>query len=224
MPQEVRKKCAWREPAIDTITRELGGDFTEEDKHPMSYLQWILASFLALVLVLPAPGQVPNHVRNGSFENPKNTWVNTTCNYMALTAGSTTIPQWAVTSDTVNEIVWAFAPTCDGVSAAAGKYFVDLSGFGGDSPNGGVQQIVKKLTPGQQYSFSIAVVGTVPLVTVDGVPLALTPGTPFKRGTTLWTPETGSFTAQATAAALIIQNPQPGAQIVFIDKVAIRAQ
>jgi hypothetical protein len=70
----------------------------------------------------------------------------------------------------------------------------------------------------------MAVVDTVPLVTVDGVPLALTPGTPFMRGSTRWIPETGSFTAQSTTALLVLRNPQPGAQIVFVDKVAVLAQ
>ncbi len=190
----------------------------------MKNQQWVPVCLLTALLVLSAQAQNPNLVRNGSFENPRNTWLDTNCNYMALLSGATSIPHWTVTSDTVNEIVWALSPTCDGYSAAAGKFFLDLSGFGADSPNGAVQQTVKNLTPGAQYSFSIAAAGIVPLVTVDGVPLALSPGTPFKRGTTVWTPETGAFTAQAATAQLVIRNPQAGARVVFVDKVAIRAQ
>ena len=190
----------------------------------MTYRQWIVAALLTVAAALPARGLNPNLVHNGSFENPKGTWVDTNCNYMSLLAGSTAVPGWTVTSDTINEVVWAMSPTCDGYSAAAGKFFLDLTGFGGDSPNGAVQQTVKKLTAGTQYSFSIAVVGTVPLVTVDGVALALTPGTPFKRGTTVWTPENGAFTAQGSSAVLVIRNPTPGTQMVFVDKVAVRAE
>ena len=188
----------------------------------MKYRQWALAAFLVAATALPVYSLNPNLVRNGSFENPKFTWTDTTCNYMSLLAGSTAIPGWTVTSDTVNEIVWAMSPTCDGFTAGAGKFFLDLTGFGGDSPNGAVKQTVKKLSAGQQYAFSIAVVGAVPLVTVDGAPLALTPGTPFKKGSTTWTPESGAFTAQSSSALLVIRNPQPGLQVVFIDKVAVR--
>ena len=189
----------------------------------MNSWRWTILFLFAVSGVVPASSQNPNLVRNGSFENPKSTWVNTSCNYMSLLAGATDIPHWTVTPDTINEIVWAFAPTCDGNSAAAGNYFLDLSGFGGDSPNGAVQQTVKNLIPGQQYSFSMAVVASVPLVTVDGVSLALTAGKPFRRRSTTWVPEIGAFTAQSTTAALVLRNPQPGAQIVFVDKVAIRA-
>jgi len=195
----------------------------------MRYQEWIFVTLLALAAVFPASGQQaaqpPNLVPNGSFENTKLTWVNTNCNYMALLAGATAIPKWTVTPDTVHEIVWAMTPTCDGFTAAAGKFFVDLSGFGGDSPNGAATQTIKKkFVAGQQYTFSLAVVGAVPLVTIDGAPISLTAGTPFKKGTTIWTPETGTFTAQSVNAVLTIRNPQPGLQVVFIDKVAIRAR
>lgn len=168
--------------------------------------------------------QYPNLVRNGSFENKKSTWVNTSCNYMALVAGSNAIPRWIVTPDTVNEIVWAMTPTCDGFTAGAGNLFLDLTGFGGDSPNGGVQQSLKTVSVGQQYSVSLAVVGTVPLVTVDQVAVALTPGPTFKKGSTVWTYQNGTFIAASSNPVLRIQNPQPGAQIAFVDKVAVRAQ
>lgn len=195
----------------------------------MRYPRWTLITLVVARTLVPAYGQDatlnPNLVGNGSFENPKLTWVNTSCNYMSLLAGSTAIPRWTVTPDIVNEIVWAMSPTCDGFTAAAGKFFLDLTGFGGDSPNGAVSQTIKKkLVVGQSYSFSVAVVGAVPLVTVDGAPITLTAGSPFKKGTTIWTPENGTFTAQAVSAVLTIRNPQPGLQVVFVDKVAIRAQ
>ena len=83
-----------------------------------------------------------------------------------------------------------------------------------------VTQTIKKFVTGWTYTLSIYVVGAVPLVTIDGAPISLTAGTPIKKGTTIWTPETGTFAAQADTAVLTIRNPQPGSQIVFIDKVS----
>jgi len=166
----------------------------------------------------------PNLVRNGSFENPKNTWMDTTCNYMSLLAGAATIPGWTVTGSTVNEIVWAMTPTCDGHTAAAGTFFLDLTGFGSDSPNGAVQQMLKNLTVGQVYTFTMDIItdSAPPTVTVDGSIITLTAGKAFKRGTDLWTPEKGTFTAESANPLLLIQNG--GVQIGFLDNVAVKAQ
>ena len=166
----------------------------------------------------------PNLVHNGGLENPKHTWMDTTCNYMALYAGSTAIPGWTVSASTVNEIVWAMTPTCDGHRAAAGSFFVDLTGFGSDSPNGAVQQTLKNLVAGHVYNFSMDVITDrmPPLVTIDGLAITLKAGKPFKRGTDIWTPETGSFTARSSDPVLEIQNQ--AYQVEFIDSVIVRAQ
>jgi len=185
-----------------------------------------IAVFAAAYGQMDAPATVTNFVRNGSFENTKNTWMDTTCNYMSLSAGSTAIPGWTVTASTTNEIVWAMTPTCDNHTAASGTFFLDLTGFGADSPYGGVQQTLHNLTIGQTYKLSldVEVVGELPLVTVGNAPVSLTAGKPFTKGSDTWTPEKGTFTAQATTAVLVIQNQQSGQQIDFIDNVAVRAQ
>jgi hypothetical protein len=166
----------------------------------------------------------PNLVRNSSFENPKRTWIDTRCNYMALAAGSTAIPQWTVSTSTVNEIVWAMTPTCDAHTAAGGTFFLDLTGFGGDSPNGTVQQRLQKLIVGHTYNFSMYVItdSRPPLVTVDGVPVTLTAGKPIKKGSDIWTPQNGTFTAESVNPVLMIQNQ--AIQIEFVDRVVVRAQ
>src|ERR1051326_6955570 len=125
---------------------------------------------------------------------------------MSLPAGSTAIPGWTVTASTTNEIVWAMTPTCDSHTAVAGTFFLDLTGFGGDSPFGGVQQTLHNLTIGQTYkvSLDVEVAGALPLVSVANTPVSLTPGKPFTKGSDIWTPEHGSFTAQATTAVLVI--------------------
>ena len=193
----------------------------------MRNLHFVFLTVLLLVTLSGAFAQeVPvraNLVHNGSFENLKNTWLDTNCNYMSLLAGSAAIPGWTVTHGTTNEIVWAMTLTCDGHTAADRTFFLDLTGFGGDSPNGGVQQRVRDLTIGQEYAFSVDVItsGSLPLVSVDGAPVTLTPGKPFIKGSDSWTPERGTFTAQSSNPLLTIENQQPGQQILFVDNVVV---
>jgi hypothetical protein len=61
----------------------------------------------------------------------------------------------------------------------------------------------------------------LPLVTVGSATVTLTAGTPFTVGSTVWTPETGTFTALSSNPLLTIMNQQAGEQIDFIDNVAI---
>jgi hypothetical protein len=162
-------------------------------------------------------------VQNGSLEDLNSQFTNTTLNYMSLFAGSTAIADWTVSSATANEIVWAKTPTGDGQSAADGTFFVDLTGFGSDSPNGAIEQTLLNLIIGQQYAFSmdVDVVRSLPLVSVGGVPVTLAAGVPFTIGSNTWTPETGTFTAGATNPLLKIMNQQTGQQIDFIDNISV---
>jgi hypothetical protein len=55
----------------------------------------------ACLLALQIPAAFgANLVKNGSFENTNGTWVDTTCNYMSLTAGSGAIPGWTAAAAT----------------------------------------------------------------------------------------------------------------------------
>ena len=168
----------------------------------------------------------PNLVKNGSFENTKTTWMDTSCNYMELAAGASTIPHWTVTAATTGKIVWAMTPTCDGYTAASGTYFLDLTGFGSNAPNGGVQQTLANLSVGSTYVFAmdVYVQGSLPLVTVNNAPVSLTAGKPIKKGSTTWTPMQGTFTALSTTPVLVIENQQTGQAIDFIDNVTVRLQ
>ena len=170
------------------------------------------------------PATNPNLVKNPSFENTKKTWQDTRCNYMSLTAGATTIPHWTVSSTTINEIVWAMTPTCDAHTAAAGTFFLDLTGFGGDSPNGAVQQTLQNLTVGHTYNFSIDMItdNLPPLVTIGGITITLTPSRTIKKGNDVWTVEIGTFVAQASSLVLEIQHQ--AFEIGFVDSVIVRAQ
>ena len=143
---------------------------------------------------------------------------------MSLKANSAQIPWWTVTSSTINEIVWGKTLTCDGHTAAAGTYFVDLTGYGSDSPNGAVQQTLNNLTTGHGYNVSLDVIddNLPPLVTVDGAGVTLTKGSTITKGSDVWTIYKGSFTAQSANPVLTIQNQ--GVQLEFVDNVVVTAK
>lgn len=184
----------------------------------------VFSSCIVLALVTSSSARA-GFILNGSLEDLNGTFVNNAANYMALTAGSTAIAGWIVAPGTVNEIAWGMSPTGDNPpqSAADGLFFVDLTGFGSDSPNGAIQQSLNNLIVGQTYSFSMDSVtnGSLPLVTVGAQTVTLSAGTPFTIGNTTWTPETGSFIATATDPLLTIANIQPGQDINFVDNISI---
>jgi hypothetical protein len=168
-----------------------------------------------------------NIVKNGSLENLEGKWTNTRCNYMAVTAGSKAITGWKVTTS-AGELAWAKAPTCDGFRASNRKFFVDLTGFGSDAPNGALQQQLNT-SAGQRYQFSIDVCtcnDASPAVTVGKNTLSLTPGPPFSVGNASWRRLTGTFTGTSRnkAPKLKIMNATRGAQIVLIDHVVVKRQ
>lgn len=158
-------------------------------------------------------------VTNGSFENTAGTFVNTAANYMALSASSTAIPGWTVAPGTVSDIVWGVNPT-DGFTASNGAAFVDLSGFGSNSPNGSVQQSLSTV-PGLQYTFSYDFSGVLSNVSIGTLPLTLTLGPGFNVAGTQWTNAHATFIAPAGSQLLSILNGAPGEQIVFIDNVSV---
>jgi hypothetical protein len=184
---------------------------------------------MTLVLVTLVGGVTParatEFVLNGSVEDLNSKFVNTLDNYMSLTAGATAIADWTVSAGTVNEIVWGKSPTTDGHNAAAGTFFVDLTGFGADSPNGAIEQLLNGLVVGQSYSYSmdleIGFPGGFPLVTVGTSAFLLSSGAPFIVGSDTWTPETGTFIAGSTSEVLKIENVVPGQQIDFIDNISV---
>jgi RHS repeat-associated protein len=177
------------------------------------------ATHLSAQLTVAGSG---NLVQNGSLEDLSGFFVNTESNYMALYAGATTIAGWTVTPSTLNEIVWAQSPTGDTQYAADGTYFVNLTGFGADSPNGAISQQLQ-LISGQQYTFSMdtLVDTTQPAVTIGSMTVALSAGQPFQVYTDLWVPQTGTFVADSANPVLTIANQDPSQQHCYIDNIAI---
>lgn len=187
----------------------------------------VLAAAGALLGTAAAARAASNLVKNGSLENRNGKWTNTRCNYMSVRPGSKAITGWKATAAR-GELAWAKSPTCDGYRAAKGRFFVDLTGFGADAPNGALQQRVRT-SAGKRYSFSIDVCtcndGVLSAV-LGGQTLSLTPGRSFMVGTTSWRHLLGSFRGNPHKPnpKLKIMNATPGAQIVLIDGVVIRRQ
>ena len=180
--------------------------------------------FLLFALVALAPASAASFLENGSLEDPLENFVDTSGNYMQLPAGATAITGWNVSLDTVNNIAWAKSPTVDSFSAADGIFSIDLTGFGAESPNGAIQQSLEGLVSGAEYQFSMdtSVNGLLPIVTVGGITVALTAGTPFGVGSTLWTPQSGSFIADSSNPVITIRNDPLSVQsATFIDNLTL---
>jgi len=179
-----------------------------------------IAAGMALVAVAPDGAQATSLLTNGSFENLDNTWVEDgSSGYMPLYANDTTIPGWTVSPHVENEIVWGKAPDA-GYTAADGSYFLELTGFNNDSPNGAVRQTVS-LTPGQTYMVTFAW-GTSsdadPGVDVDGTDVAthlLTVGG-------VWELLGGSFVAPSDPNPYLeIYNASGGGFALYIDDASL---
>ena len=164
---------------------------------------------------------------NGSLEDLGGNFANTICNnsYMSLTAGSTAISGWTVAPATSGAIVWGNSPTCDGFNAAAGNFFVDLTGAGSNSPNGAIQQSLN-LIGGALYSVSLDLAsfnnGAVS-VTVGAQLVSLSAGGSFVVGNTSWTDYTGSFIGDPAdlSPLLKVALVSPGSTIVFLDNINV---
>jgi hypothetical protein len=65
-------------------------------RHKFAMKRFPLSLFV--LLGFAAPAMANNIVQNGSLENLNATFSNTTCNYMTLGNGSTTIPGWTVST------------------------------------------------------------------------------------------------------------------------------
>jgi hypothetical protein len=184
------------------------------------------AALISAMICVPTPQSVSaaEIVQNGSFEMLSASFVDDGSNYMSLDHGSTTITGWTVSTST-GAIVLGRSPTGDGLSAADGSFFVDLSGFGSSSPDGALNQIVHTVA-GATYTFSMDIGGAnngIVSALVGGKSLTLTSGTPFVVDGTEWVPETAMFVgASLNINPLVtIQNESPGSDIDLIDTVSI---
>ena len=176
------------------------------------------ATVAALAVLWPASGQA-SLLLNGSFEDLNSNFVDQSSGYMALGQGSTAIAGWTVTNATP-DIAWGYGPAAY-YPAADGSYFIDLTGFGADSPAGAIGQHVN-VTQGVNYTVGVSWAtisyGNVG-VRVDGVDLSL--NTPFGNGL-YWTYVEGSFVGGADPNPLLeFYNASPGTASVIIDAASL---
>lgn len=146
---------------------------------------------LGLALAYSSPASAASLLTNGSLEDLNNNFVDQSNGYMGLTAGSTAIAGWTVSPQVTNEIAWGYGPKTF-YPAAEGNYYVDLTGFGDDSPNGAIRQTIS-VTTGAKYTVDLfaGFINDVPVaVDVDGVNVPLT--TPLGVGLN-WTLLQGTF-------------------------------
>ena len=192
---------------------------------PKSAIHVLVAA--ALIASTASQASASSIVLNGSLEELNGSFVNTTCQYMTLGAGSTAIANWTVSASTIGKLAWADTPTCGGFIASHGEFAVDLSGLGlgNNSPNGALEQQLAA-TIGQAYSFSIDLGthnnGDIAVV-VGSELLTLIAGAPFLVGNISWTPYTGTFIATTSNPLLTIASLSD-AEVVFVDNVSIEGQ
>src|SRR5262249_16196088 len=104
--------------------------------------------------------------------------------------------------------------------------FVDLSGFGANSPNGAIQQQLTGMVVNTSYvvSFDLGTfnTGTITVKIGNQPPLTPTnPGLPFTVRNSSWTPCSLTFTELNTTDMLTIMNASPGEMIVNVDNIAV---
>jgi hypothetical protein len=183
---------------------------------------WLGAALgLSLALGMPWSARATSLFTNGSFENLNNTFVNQSNGCMAVYANdSTTIPDWTVSSGTTNEIAW-----CNGTlslfPAADGNFWVDLTGFSSDSPNGAIRQTISVAT-GVHYTidfYASTINDTAIGLDVNGTSIAIT--NPLGVGL-YWTLDQGSFVGGADTSPYVeFYNPTPGANAAIIDLASV---
>jgi len=177
----------------------------------------VLGSLTASTLSLSAA----QFLLNGSLENLNSTFVNTVGNYMALSANSSAISGWTVAPDTMNQIVWAQTPTVDNYNAAEGSFFADLSGFGQNSPNGALQQMLHGLLVGEAYAVSYHYYGTASVIKVGGSIVAFGSSSLDQQGSVPWMHAQGSFVATSSEMMFEVRNGTPNSQISFVDNFSV---
>ena len=172
-----------------------------------------IAAVAALIVFgAVTPVRAVPFVLNGSLEDLDGNFVNDADNFDQLAAGATSIANWTVSAGTTENIAWGQTVTGDGRSAPFGDFFIDLSGFGSESPNGAIEQLLSGLLIGGTYNISLFSSGTIPLVTVGGAVVALSSGSSVVAGIDTYTQLTGTFDAGASNLLLKIANDTPAPQ------------
>jgi hypothetical protein len=164
-------------------------------------------------------------VTNGSFENTNSTFIDNAPandNTMALSVGATSVTGWTVINDS---IAWIREPAF-GLTAPAGEYFLDLTGYSSGSPFGGVSQSIAT-TAGTQYRISFQLGSDKDYGLPTGIKVFA--GTTFQEfstsisGDDLWTEYSMDFVAGAGTSTLLQFIGNAGQHYVGLDDVSVTA-
>lgn len=171
---------------------------------------------LAAMVVCPLAGHAAI-VQNGSFENPSNTWSNTSFNYMTVASGSTVLTGWEVVNAAARGVAWAKSPTNDGYSPSEGLYFVDLSGFGNEAgPGAALTQTIQNLIVGDTYTVGIDYWGDAATLKLNGNTLAAA----ASASNSGWTRLSATFQA-ASAQAVLTVGRGGNSGVAFVDNLTV---
>jgi len=184
-------------------------------------------SVLAIAVVsLVAPMLLANRaqatllVTNGSFEDSAN-FVSPGNDTMSLAVGSTTMPGWTVAGS--ESLAWIGSSNPYGLSASAGSYFLDLTGYSIGAPFSGVTQTIAT-SSGSTYQLSFDLGSS----SLYGIPSAITASaaaasqtfTSTLTGTNSWETETLLFTATGATTAISLLGAA-GSNYIGLDNVSV---
>jgi hypothetical protein len=195
---------------------EIGG-IMRMYRSAVRFLVGVVCAFVVPLSASAAP------ILNGSFE--QGAFADTGApndGTMSLPAGSTTIDNWTVTTDT---IAWIVSPNIWGLAAQDGNLFLDLTNLEAGAPFGGVTQTIAT-TPGDNYILSFylgsytARWGGPPsiLATAGTASQTCTNPTPTTQST--WTLCTVPFTAVSSMTAITLAGTT-GFNYIGLDNVSV---
>ena len=160
-------------------------------------------------------------ITNGSFEDTTSFVDNTGQDTMTLPVGSTAMPGWTVAGS--EALAWIGPANPFSLTASAGNYFLDLTGYNSGGPFSGVTQNITTV-PGSTYQLSFDLGSSsiygLPSAIVGSAAAAAQTFTSTQTGTDNWESETLSFTATgATTTISLIGNT--GQNYIGLDNVDV---
>jgi choice-of-anchor C domain-containing protein len=187
---------------------------------PITLFQSVaLTGFSASVLLATTPAQAINLINNGSFENSS---LGSGFGHVFLSAGSTDINDWTVTSGSIDYTNGTW-------QASDGGFSLDLSGYVGDA--GSIAQTFST-TQGNQYLVSFDLAGNPnPPPTVKTLRLSagdssqdFTFDVTGKNYTNMgWSPQTFSFVASGDSTTLSFASLDNSGAGPALDNVVVTA-
>lgn len=179
-------------------------------------------SFSALAAAALLSGMAhANLISNGSFES--GTFVNEGSDTMSLAAGSTTITDWTVVTDTT---AWIGASNPFGLTASEGNFFLDLTNYQTGAPFAGMSQTIAT-TVGATYSLSFDLGSSTFWGRPDSITATATAAgasqtftSPLTGGNDDWQTFSMQFLATSASTTVLLQGAG-GFQYIGLDNVDV---